>query len=409
MSAAPGRRRSRLPSDVVTRPIAPRGALFAALLLLVVVPGAAQGRARPPALYIAPAGTDMGRCTAARPCAGFDRAYALARPGATVYVAPGRYGAETILPRAGRTRPKVVFRPAGKGPVTVTGELKVAASHLELRDMTLNDLELPREAHDVTLRNIRNHGFWMQGPTNITFVGGEVTCGVCPFHPHIDDGGAPDYRPPRNIVFDGVRFHDWQSASPDQHTECLQILAGDGITIRNSVFRECATAHDGRGATANLHVSWLGNGPKTRNILIENNFFYRSGNTYAIQTGDYTGLRIRYNSVAGPIGLFGGWGEGKPVEITGNVMGFDGCKLQQSGPGRVSPVVYRYNVLDGGTCDRTDVDAPSGFVDAKRDLHLRPDAAAIGRGDPRRFPRSDIDGSRRPKGGRPDAGADEAR
>ena len=241
-------------------------------------------------------------------------------------VGPGRYGEQTIQSRPGRRSPAVVFKPATtRAKVTVSGELTVRASHLEFRGLTLNDLELPREADHVTLRGVRNHGFWIEGASNIAFLGGEVTCGTCPFHPFLVDGGPPDFRPPKNVRFDGVYFHDWHSASPDQHTECLQILAGDGITIRNSVFRRCATGNNGQGATANLHVSWLGRGPKTRDILIENNFFYRSGNPYAIQTGDWANLDIRYNSIAGPILIFGGDGDGTPVEFVGNVMQFSGC------------------------------------------------------------------------------------
>ena len=367
------------------------------------------GAATPSPLYVSPSGTDTGRCTRAAPCAGFDRAYAVAQPGAIVHVAGGRYGAMTISSRSGRRGPKVVFQPAGKAPVTVVGELTVRASHLEFRRMTLADLEVPREARHVTFRGIRNHGFWLQGPSHITFVGGEVTCGKCPYHPFLVDGGPPDFPPPRNIVFDRVYFHDWHAAESGQHTECLQILAGNGVTIRNSVFRNCATADGGRGATANLQISWLGRGPKTRNILIENNFFYPSGNHYAINSGDWPNVDFRYNSIAGPIIVGSGWGDGTPVEFVGNVMRLGECQGPRTGTGVSSRYVYRYNVLEGGTCGPTDRNAPSGFIHPQKDLRLRPGSAAINAGDPSRYPRRDIDGQRRPMGGRPDAGADEAR
>jgi hypothetical protein len=289
----------------------------------------------------------------------------------------------------------------------LNGELIVAATHLELRGMALNDLRVTKDAAMVVFRNIRNRGFWLEGPSNISFIGGEVTCGRCPFHPFIIDGGAPDFRPPRGIVFDGVLFHDWHAAEADQHTECLQILAGDGITIRNSVFRNCATADGGRGATGDLQISWIGRGSKTRNVLIENNFFYRSGNLYAINAGDWINLAFRYNSIAAPIIILGGWGEGTPVELTGNVMQFSGCQATKSGRGKSSPLIYRYNVLSGGACHSTDRNAPSGFVNPRTDLRLRPNAAAVNAGDPAKYPRQDIDGERRPRGGRPDAGADE--
>jgi hypothetical protein len=389
-----------------------RMAVLAALALVVLAPpSTAAPDAGPtplPALFIGPGGTDAGRCNRSTPCASFDRAYALARPGAVVEVAAGTYGEQTVRFRAGRRAPNVVFRPAAGSRVTVAGELTVRAAYLEIRNMAVNDLEVQREADHVTFRGVRNRGFWVQGASNVTFAGGEVTCGRCPFHPFLVDGGPPDHRPPRKIVFDGVYFHDWHAAEAGQHTECLQILAGDGVTIRNSVFRNCATADNGRGATASLHVSWLGNGPKTSNVLIENNFFYRSGNTYAIQAGDYRNLDFRYNSVAAAIVVFGGYGDGTPVELVGNVMRFSGCEAPRLGTGTIAPLVYRYNVLDGGRCHSTDLSAPSGFKDASRDLRLRRGAAAIDRGSPGTYPRRDIDGDRRPKGGRPDAGADEA-
>jgi len=287
----------------------------------------------------------------------------------------------------------------------VGGELRIHASHLELRNMRLKDLELPGDASDVTFRNVRNSGVWMQGPTDIRFIGGEVACGFCPFHSHLDDSGPPDYRPPTRILFDHVFFHNWQAASPDQHTECLQILSGNGITIRNSTFKNCATANGGRGATADLHISYYGNGPLTRNVLLENNFFYPSGNAYAIQMDDYANVRLRYNSISGPIVIFDRAGPGTGMSFVGNVMRFSGCSAESS-PVRIQ---WRYNVMQGGTCNRTDRNAPNGFIDPAQNLHLKRSAAAIGRGDPSLFPRRDIDGQRRPRGRRPDAGADERR
>jgi hypothetical protein len=326
-----------------------------------------------------------------------------------VKVAGGSYGAQTIRYRPGRKAPSVVFEPAGAVPVSIAGELTVRATRLELRRMTLPDLEIQRDASYVVFRNIRNRGFWIQGSSNVSFVGGEVTCGRCPFHPFVIDGGAPDYPPPRNILFDGVYFHDWHAAEEGQHTECLQILGGDGITIRNSIFKNCATADGGRGATANLQISWIGRGQKTRDILIENNFFYRSGNHYAINAGDWANLDFRYNSIAGPIIVGSGWGDGTPVEFVGNVMGMGECQGPRTGTGTSANYVYRYNVIAGGRCGSTDKNAPSGFVDPARNLRLRPSAAAVNSGDPASHPARDIDGERRPKGGRPDAGADERR
>ncbi|HEY7018325.1 MAG TPA: choice-of-anchor Q domain-containing protein, partial [Gaiellaceae bacterium] len=69
---------------------------------------------------------------------------------------------------------------------------------------------------------------------------------------------------------------------------------------------------------------------------------------------------------------------------------------------------WRYNVIQGGSCGATDLNAASGFVNPSSNLHLAAGSAAINRGDPSSYPASDIDGQARPAGGRADAGADEA-
>jgi hypothetical protein len=107
--------------------------------------------------------------------------------------------------------------------------------------------------------------------------------------------------------------------------------------------------------------------------------------------------------------VFGGFGDGTPVQFIGNVMRYSSCKSQPSASGPVAPLAFKYNVQQGGTCGPTDVNAPLGFVDPARNLHLRAGAAAINHGDPASYPARDIDGNRRPRGPRPDAGADELR
>jgi len=145
-------------------------------------------------------------------------------------------------------------------------------------------------------------------------------------------------------------------------------------------------------------------------VLVENNFFYKSGNPWTIQAGDYTGLAIRYNSIVGPMMIHTGYGDGQPVELVANITGFASgmCSGYKGGSGAASPLVWRYNVLGGGTCGTTDVNAPNGFVDPTSNLRLAGGAAAINRGDPTKYPARDIDRTARPLGGAPDAGADEA-
>jgi hypothetical protein len=354
---------------------------------------------------MAASGSDSGRCSRARPCRTFDRAYQVAAPGATIQVGAGTYPGQAINSRpAKRSAADVVFRPAPAAKVVVKAELDVRAAHLELRGMTIDQVNFLRSADDVTLRNVINHGMWMQGPSNISIIGGEISCGFCAYHSHLQNGGA-DAAPPRNILFDGVNFHDWHSVS-GEHTECLQILGGDNITIRNSTFRNCGTGNGGLGATGDLFIGWLGgNGPVTKNVLLENNFFYPSGNHFAIQMSDLANLDLRYNSIAGPIIIFDREGPGTGMDMIGNILRASSCNAEQNG----IPINWRYNVIQGGSCGPTDKNAASGFTDPNNNLRLRPGSAAVNAGDPRRFPKRDIHGQRRPAGSRPDAGADELR
>jgi hypothetical protein len=356
-------------------------------------------------VYLSPNGSDSNPCSQAAPCTSFNRGYRVAAPGATVEVAGGSYPAQTLAADSSKTSSSdVVFRPTA-GASVVLGDLTVFADHLEIRGLTVNNSSSTKgSADDVTLRNIDMLGFVIGG-TNISLIGGRVHCGRCNYHPQISAETAADVTP-TNILIDGVLFEDWQAATSDQHTECLQIGGGTGITIRNSTFRNCATQTPS-SATSNIHVSWYGFGAKTSNVTIENNFIYESGNPFSIQAGDYSGLRIRYNSIVGPIVIFGGQGNGTPVQITGNILRYTAgmCSAQPLGGGPKAPLTWRYNVLSGGTCGATDKNAAYGFINQLTNLHLLAGAAAINAGDPSSFPATDIDGNTR--SGTPDAGADE--
>jgi chitodextrinase len=357
-------------------------------------------------VYLSVGGSDSNACTQAAPCKSFDRGYRVAAAGAVVEVAAGSYPAQTIATDGSKTSANdVVFRPAS-GASVVLADLTVLADHLEIRDLRVNNSASTKtSADDVTLRNIDMLGFFIEGSSNVSVLGGRVHCGVCGYHSQISAESGVNVAP-TNLLIDGVLFEDWQAATSDQHTECLQIGGGNGIVIRNSTFRECATQTPAN-ATSNIHVSWYGFGPKTSNVTIENNFIYQSGNAFSIQAGDYSGLRIRYNSIVGPIVIFGGQGDGTPVQITGNILRYTAgmCSAQPLGGGPNAPLTWRYNVLSGGTCHTTDKNAVYGFINQLTDLHLLAGATANGAGDPSSYPTTDIDGNTRSS--TPDAGADE--
>ena len=80
-----------------------------------------------PALRIALGGNDSScaRGNLARPCASFDRAYRLARPGDIIEVAGATYPSQTITYHAGKAAPNVVFREATGQAAVVGGVLHI--------------------------------------------------------------------------------------------------------------------------------------------------------------------------------------------------------------------------------------------------------------------------------------------
>jgi hypothetical protein len=113
---------------------------------------------------------------------------------------------------------------------------------------------------------------------------------------------------------------------------------------------------------------------------------------------------VRNNSSDKDMGIDPSAGIAGNVSFTSNVAPrFQGC-------GRAG-VTVDYNVwFAGAKCGSHDLVARSGFVNAASlNFHLTPTAAAINRGNPRSFPRTDIDRQKRPRGTAPDAGADERR
>jgi hypothetical protein len=252
---------------------------------------------------------------------------------------------------------------------------------------------------NVTLRNLNiRGGFFIFSSQNVSVIGGSVGPGV-DYHSMITSEWL-NTTPPRNILVDGVYFHDWTRTGSAVHTECLQVGGGDGVTVRNSHFHHCDVM--------DLHVTWYGDAPMTKNVTVENNTFEGStdGGFYAIGANAFANLLLRNNSLAQGFVIFNGGGQQGPntnVRVIGNVGPRDGSWACEAG------VTFLHNVWNGATCGPTDVNAASGFVNAGGgDFHLIAGATAINRGDPASYPATDIDGRSRPMGGAPDAGAYEA-
>jgi hypothetical protein len=351
----------------------------------------------PADLFLAPRGKDGGRCTKAAPCRSFARAYALAQPGQTVQLAAGRYGPQKIAADPARTSlDDVTFRPAPGARVSV-GSLAVDGSHLTVRDMRVSDWTTSATTSDVTFRNLDvRGGIYLASSRDVSVVGGAVGPLV---DVHSQFAAWPEGTHLANVLVDGVTFHDVSRTTEEAHVECLQIAGGVGVTVRNSRFTRCAIF--------DLSLTeYNGSGPPT-DVVIENNVFEAStqgGFNSLHLNANATSMRnllIRHNSSTQAFGLTE-VPELVDVRVVANVAPLEQFACDER-------IAYDRNVWDGAACSDTDVNAPSGFVDAAAgDLHLAPGSAAIDAGDPESHPAWDRAGDERPAGGAPDAGAYEA-
>jgi hypothetical protein len=284
--------------------------------------------------------------------------------------------------------------------VRIDGGLVVRGSHIELRDLEA-ELWKSELAEDQTFRDLDVDLLFIRGSSGVRVLGGDVG-------PSVDDDSQVSSlagQVPRNLLFDGVYFHDARKESPSAHTECLQFGSGVDVVVRASRFRRCSD-HD-------LFIrSWgtLNDSPHPlRGFTIENNFFDKTLRGYyslrlAAQPGwPCEAFLIRNNSALQ--NMYSDC-EARDVRFLANIQ----PSMSKSACRSAHGAVWDWNVYRSGMrCRSHDVVAPRlRFQNAGAlDLHLRPRSPALGRAASGVVPSRDIDGQARPRGGRADAGADE--
>lgn len=405
-----------------------------ALAALVARPAAvaAAGTAQ---LWVDPSGGSCSRRARpgpwvdARACGSLRAAYRAARAGDTVGIVDGTYTSQTLPAGTKRVR----FRAAGPGRPRF-GQIVSAAANIVLRGVTIEARDVdanPRACTDPdnailypcaprqTFENVVVDGLndGDAGLHGIRGVGAGFVLRNSVVRNIVDakgfEGGAD------GMVLDHNVWRGIIVTNELVHNECAFVDGGDRQVWRRNRFVGCPTMA--------LFFTNFEGGPAYRDVLVENNMVgrslddeqqFHSGCAVVLGAGPngqntFVGWTVRYNTFESCV-----FNEGSPSPADdtgsgrwyGNVGGGWGC---------VPEFTYHHNV--GEACARTDVRAGAKSNDRGRpnrvpwyadapagDLHLRPGARPIGRGDPRDFPPIDIDGQRRPLGRLPDAGADEA-
>ena len=363
-----------------------------------------------PTVYVAATGLDTNPGTASAPVLTFQRAYQLARPGATVEVAAGQYGYQLLARDSSKRTPdKVVFAPAAGAAVSVSqidfgqGQLgTLGPEHVTVRGMRVGYLRAWAGSRNLLWQSVDGTHFDIFDATDILISGGDY--GPCQA-PRDDPSCVSRIAgTAARIVLDGVAIHDVTSSDlANYHVDGMFIRGGTDIVIRNSRFWG--------NMITNLRVQ---DQPccKNANLLLENNWFNPPLQGDGVSTrfdavdidNDMDGLVVRNNSFANSgLQLLGS--TYTRSRVVGNLMRTTGCA-----PG----VSYSHNVFipfsstsGQSPCHATDRKVADFRYEniATFDLRLRPDSPAVSAGDPTDCPARDIRGKSRLRGLKCDAGA----
>lgn len=399
---------------------------------------AAATKPTPASVFVSPTGNDGNPCTSSRPCASFDRGYQVARPGAVVEIAGGRYGSQVIsyLPSKNGTTP-VVLIPAGKVVIQGKFEIHGSAVHVQgkatgsiadwrrrtysfdVSDFTSvegdSSTEFPR---NVTIEGVHTGNLGTYSSENVVVrdveVGPALLDRSCArVENRIGANGAAIPKTPVNVLWERVVVHDQNrtldAANNDCHYGGLQLFNGTGITIRDSVFSQ--------NVVYNIAVGPI-SGPTATRVTLENNTFgcpvensyTPNGTTTCDDQGDvqfsgfpFSNWLIRFNSFGAGLQIVDGTPTFADFRVVGNIGDRSACL-----PG----ATYNYNAWLTASCSSSDVRMRQlPFVSTavgSEDFMLKPGTPPIGLvgGEGKEYDLAvDAYGRQRPVHANPDAGA----
>jgi hypothetical protein len=342
-----------------------------------------------PTVAVATSGNDA-TCTRgrlSRPCATFEKAYAIARCGDVVQVAAGSYGDEDLVATATgsscRTS-RIIFRPAAGARPTINhisfgrfsgGPRTDAAHNVVLRGFKVTwGVVMWGDVENVTLDHIDGGSFLIDGGSNITIRNSDW--GPCTpsgsfeghfsgcRHYYLGDpiSGQPRLVHVNGLLLEGNTFHDMPIDLPGAHWECLWVAGGTDVTIRGNRFSNCQTSAismGDQGNDANIAGKWI----------IEDNWFGPCPGGTAGGDGPYclnitslpsaATITVRFNSFAPGEYLACEGGCGDPqgrLRVSDNIFG--------SGSVCVPGGVYKANLFvgPGSGCGPTDRSSVFGYT-----------------------------------------------
>lgn len=389
---------------------------------------------RVPNFFVSAGGSDANPGTKASPFRTLNRAYGVAAPGDWVEVEGGTYGEEPgIGYQAKGSTADVTFVANGPAHLSRSGPTDpfvIAGDHIAfLGRFEFDRIYLRDDAHGgadgISFRRTQIHGVLLCGDSDYdTFVnnrfgpnnlwgnaGPTNGSGDDDFDAYDCNGGYQPTHANTNLQIIGNRFDGAYRTWEGSHSDCIQFTLGDHVLIARNTFRNCF----------NETVMIQGDQGHLSHFVIENNYLGRplsSTDPFPIQiTGPEPciGCSIRFNSL--PVGaqlshLIAGSPSNPNAGSTvyGNITEnrASDCSLSQANGWTWDSNVF---ISGAGTCGSRASTTSNPYRDsAGLDLRLVPGSAPINAfSGPEAVPATDIDGTRRPIGGRPDAGAYETR
>jgi chitodextrinase len=361
-------------------------------------------------------------------CASVSAAFGSCQPADLVGVQAGSYGSQSIS--GVKAAPYCVFDLGITGTQASFAGFSPAqsAGGVEFRNGTISSISWNYNAgtsvpSNITFRGIASHSeIFIKGGQNLSFIGGSLTgvneTGSAPAAFHIEgcaSGCGGTGTTMSNVLVDGYTINGNKQTCTTCHYELIRIDENASyVTIRNTRFFNNSITD----CTSFIFITSTSGAGPPHNLTFENNYFGlpQTGCYYVFQT-QATNIpvcdhfNLRYNSFA-----FSAWADScssnNGSTFKGNVAPRD---WKCAGGLTASYNVWQWS--SNSPCGPGDkvvlgsqygIDKLGYLNPAGGDLGLQPGAPGINAGDPGDYPATDINGTKRPLGGLPDAGANEA-